>query len=54
MSIPSPSWRKYWRVRAEETRTIAEEMNDDEPKAIMLRIASDYDKLVEWAENLSK
>jgi hypothetical protein len=34
----------------EETRTIAEEMNDDQPKAIMLRIATDYEKLVEWAE----
>jgi hypothetical protein len=41
-------------MRAEETRTIAEETHDDVPKGIMLRIASDYDKLVEWAENLSK
>jgi hypothetical protein len=38
------------RMRAEEIRALAEEMHDDEPKAIMLRIASDYEKLVEWAE----
>jgi hypothetical protein len=40
-------------MRAEETRTIAEEMHDDEPKAIMLRIAADYEKLVDWAEKSS-
>ena len=38
------------RMRAEEIRTLAEEMHDDEPKRIMLRIAADYEKLVEWAE----
>jgi hypothetical protein len=39
------------RMRAEEIRTLAEDMHADEPKAIMLRIAADYEKLVEWAEN---
>jgi hypothetical protein len=41
-------------MRAEEIRTPAEEMRDDEPKAIMLRIAADYEKLVEWAERGSE
>jgi hypothetical protein len=40
-------------MRAEEIRALAEEMHD-EPKAIMLRIASDYEKLVEWAEKGSE
>ena len=42
-----------WRMRAEETRAIAEEMKEAEPKAIMLRIAADYEKLAEWAEENS-
>jgi hypothetical protein len=41
-------------MRAEEIRALAEEMHDDEPKTIMLRIAADYEKLVEWAENGSE
>jgi hypothetical protein len=42
------------RMRAEEIRTLAEDMHDDEPKMIMLRIATDYEKLVEWAEKGSE
>lgn len=43
-----------WRMRAAETRAVAEEMKEINPKAIMLRIADDYDRLAEWAEkNLS-
>jgi hypothetical protein len=48
----SPSWHnaRNWRFRAEEIRTLAADMMQDEPKAIMLRIAADYEKLAEWAE----
>ena len=40
-------------MRAAETRASAEEMKEIEPKAIMLRIAADYERLAEWAEENS-
>ena len=40
-------------MRAEETRTRADEMKEAEPKAIMLRITADYEKIAEWAEKNS-
>jgi hypothetical protein len=42
-----------WRMRAAQTRAIADEMKELEPKAIMLRIADDFDQLAQWAEKNS-
>ena len=39
-----------WRFRAEEARTVADQMTDEEARAIIRRIANDYDRLAKLAE----
>lgn len=36
---------EHWKQRAEEARTLAEEMSDETSRRTMLRIAVDYDNL---------
>jgi hypothetical protein len=36
---------EFWRFRADEVRSIADEMKHAETKAIMARIAEDYERI---------
>jgi hypothetical protein len=44
---------KHWRQRAQEARALAEQMPDAESKEAMLRIARDYERLAQQAEQRS-
>ena len=41
---------EHWRFRAEEARTIGDQMTDEEARTIMRHIAMDYDRLAKLAE----
>ena len=41
---------EFWPFRAEEVRTLADEMKHAETKAIMARIAEDYERIVKIVE----
>ena len=41
---------EHWRFRAEEARTVADQMTHEDARTIMRRIAMDYDRLAKLAE----
>ena len=46
----SCQYPEHWRFRAEEARTIADQMTHEVARTIMRRIAMDYDRLAKLAE----
>jgi hypothetical protein len=51
--MSSPSWNTaaYWRERAIEMRKLADDVKDAGTRAVMLRIADEYDTRTEQAES---
>ena len=45
---------RHWLNRAEEMRSLAEDMRNEKTKAMMLRMAEDYEKMAARIENSSK
>jgi hypothetical protein len=41
---------EHWHFRAEEARTVADQMTHEDARMIMRRIANDYDRLAKFAE----
>ena len=41
---------QHWRLRAEEARTVGDQMTHEEARTIMRRIAMDYYRLAKLAE----
>jgi predicted Zn-dependent protease len=42
--------RNCWRYRAQEIRAIGDRMHDELARQEMMRLASKYERLAEWAE----
>ena len=51
MALQGLNDAKHWRDRAAEMRVLSGELKDFETRTLMLKLANDYDKLADRAEN---
>ena len=51
MALQGLNDSKHWRERAAEMRVLSDGMNDQEAQRLMLKLANDYDKLADRAED---
>jgi hypothetical protein len=54
MAIALADNAEHWRARGEEMRIVGESMKHSHTRAIMLKIAEDYETLARGAENRTK
>jgi hypothetical protein len=50
MPMQEVDYPQFWRFRAEEVRSIADDMKTVGAKAIMTRIAEDYERIADLVE----
>jgi hypothetical protein len=51
MALQHVNDAKHWRDRAAEMRVLSDEMKDPKARSMMLRLANDYEKLADRAED---
>ena len=51
MTLQGLNDMKHWRDRAAEMRVLSADMRDFEARTLMLKLANDYDKLADRAED---
>ena len=51
MALQNVNDSKHWRDRAAEMRVLSGEMRDLETQSIMVKLANDYDKLADRADD---
>jgi len=51
MTVQGLNDARHWRDRAAEMRVLSSDMKDFEARTLMLKLANDYDKLADRAED---
>ena len=51
MALQHANDAKHWRDRAAQMRVLSDEMKDPKARSMMLKLANDYEKLADRAED---